>query len=624
MSLRGIKKQAPPQKREFYMTKQRSMKSMPKFLLIALFCLCACSSNKSDLKFLSPYELVVLDLFFRTFLAEDSGGYSLYGDKPLTVMGYREKKIPLLMHKDLAKKNAIFREGIRIWENSGLSNMESNFLICSSKELSHSEWHDFFLINKKCFLRTLAHNLPLFQYVLGPKVTPQALLDQFRNPKENLDSILHDDRVLNGIILGYGTQNALHGSREEYLSDHLLFGKEQIPKMTRHNPPYLATNRDCAIKNSYPSFGFSTLEQEHEEVNKDSFVTVKRYPLSPKLPWFGAFPNIETDALLKNYKLVQKKLSRVLNSPRFLDEVFSQFFGIRVFLPKPKIPLYAFLVDKLKNEKKLSEYFGNALWDTLKKDAEPEEVEAFIQGMISSGEEVTPTYSEHVFRETYDRQREWDQLREAKNNLKLAEFFFQSVKESYPAIADKIHYQILKEGQGEGLNAFSAKMLVSYTISTFSGIGLCANEQAEFKSNELIQGLVIGMNGMKIGEVREIYIHPEWAYGESSNLEPNLGLVAKIKLLDVTSKGEAAQFLQPLKLPSENFSSAEIENGYTEWTQKLYHQLGQKIWDQMKPLKFISLEQVIEVLRNTQQEKAIDLEDKWEILGQLDLLSKLV
>ncbi len=609
--------------RGFFLIDRRFMKSMSKILFIALFSICACSSNKSDLKFLSPYELAVLDLFFRNFLTAYSGGYSLYGEKPVTVLGYKEKKIPLLMDEGLAKESAIFREGIRIWENSGLSNIEGNFLIRSSKETSHSGWRDFFLINKRSFLKTINQNLTLFQYVLGPKVTPQLLLQQFRNPKEHFDSILHDDRVLNGIILGYGTQNALHGSREEYLSDHLMFGKEQIPKMTRHNQPFLATNRDCAIKNSYPSFGFSTLEQEQEELNKDSFVTVKRYPLSPKLPCFGAFANPETDILLKNYKHVQKKLSQILNSPRFLQEVLSQFLGSRIFLPKLEIPLYTLLSEKLKNEKNLSEYFGYALWDTLKKDADPEEVDAFIKGMISSSLEADPTYSKRAFRETYDRQREWDQLREAKNNLRMSKAFFQSMKESYPAIAGKIHYQILKEGQGESLNSFGAEVLVSYTISTFSGIGLCAKKQEEFKSNELIPGLVIGMDGMKIGEVREIYIHPEWAYGESSNLEPNIGLIAKIKLLEIKSKGGAVYSFQPLHLPSENFSAAEIENGSVEWTQKLYHQLGQKIWDRMKPLKFISLAQVIDGLRNAQQEKNIDIEDKWEILDQLDLLSRI-
>jgi FKBP-type peptidyl-prolyl cis-trans isomerase len=597
-----------------------------KFICLTLFLFCACSSNEADfgkyIKALSPYEITVLDLFFRTCLAE-AGGYSLYGKKPVTVLGYKEKKIPLLLHETIAKQSAIFREGIRIWEKSGLSKIKSDFLICRSKNVSYYGWNDFFLINKISFLKTVLQNISLFQYVLGPKITPQSLLDKFENPQEHLASLFNEDRVLNGIILGYGTQNALYGSREEYLSEHCTIGKEQIPKMIRHNQFYLATNRDCAIKNSYPSFGFSTLEQELKELNKDSFVTVDRYPLSPKLPWFGAFPNAETDILLKNYKLVQKKLSRVLNSPKFLEEVLSQFWGSRIALPQPKSSLYALLVDKLKNEKNLSEYFGQALWDTLKKDVEPEVVETFIQGMMASRQEAGPVYSEEVFGEIYHKQREWDKLREAKNHLQMTEVFFQSIQESHPVIAGKIHYQILMEGNGESLDSSATEVLLSYTISTFSGLGLCAKEQEAFQLKDLVQGLVVGMNGMKLEEVREIYIHPEWAYGESSNLDPNLGLIAKIKLLDIKSKGESAQSFQPLELRSDNFSAAEIESSYVEWTQKLYHQLGQKIWDRMKMLKFISLDQVIEGLRNARQGKTIDLEKNWEILNQLDLLSRI-
>lgn len=598
------------------------MKPTSRLFFLTLISFCAFSFPKSDVKhLLSSYEVAVLDLFFRTIIAECSGGYALYGEKPMTVLSYREKEIPLLMHKDLAKKSAIFREGIRVWNNSGLSNVEADFLICNSREISSTGWHDFFLINKKCFLKTLRHNLTLFQYVLGPKVTPQSLLEQFKKPKENFGSILHEDRVLNGIILGYGTQNALYGSRNEYVSEHLAYGKEQVPKLIRHNQLHLVTNRDCAIKNSCPSFGFSSLEQEQKALNKDSFVTVTQYPLTPNLPWFGAFPNKETDILLKNYKYVQKKLSRVLASPRFLEEVLSQFWGYKIPPLKRESALHILLMEKLECEKKLSEYFGHALWHTLEKDAEPEEMESFIQGIMVSNQE--PGHSEIAFRETYEKQREWEKLREAKHNLQVAERFFQSLKESNSVIADKIHYRIIQAGKGEVLNSSVTEVVLSYAVSTFDGINLCSKEQEDLKLTEIIAGLAIGIKGMKIGEVREVYIHPAWAYGESCNLEPNLGLIAKVKLLDIRSKGAVSQTFEPLKLPSENISMAEIQEGYSQWTRKLYHQLGQKTWDRMRPLPFVSMEQVIAGLRSAQEGKTIDLEDKWEILDQLDLLSRI-
>jgi hypothetical protein len=82
--------------------------------------------------------------------------------------------------------------------------------------------------------------------------------------------------------------------------------------------------------------------------------------------------------------------------------------------------------------------------------------------------------------------------------------------------------------------------------------------------------------------------------------------------------------LEPQPLRIEHYSVEEIQDCYTEWTQKLYHQLGQKILDRKKVLPFVSLDQVIAGLRDAQQGSIIDLEDNWEMLDQLDLLSRLV
>ena len=50
-------------------------------------------------------------------------------------------------------------------------------------------------------------NLPLFQYILGPEVTPEKLLTKLTDPNESFHNVLNENKTLIGILLGFGTHN---------------------------------------------------------------------------------------------------------------------------------------------------------------------------------------------------------------------------------------------------------------------------------------------------------------------------------------------------------------------------------------------------------------------------------
>ncbi len=187
-------------------------------LLITLLGGCFSSSQKKEsqelqniIQSLSADELAVLEIFFRTLLTESQGGYVLYGNKPSCIEGFANREEGTYF---LANWVHVFttklKEGALIWEKLGLNKYYKNYLLYVY-EKPVDEWRHLVLVNKQSLLLIIEANLPLFQYVLGPKVTPNELLDALSNSKGNFDSVLNYDRALIGILLGYGTQNALHG-----------------------------------------------------------------------------------------------------------------------------------------------------------------------------------------------------------------------------------------------------------------------------------------------------------------------------------------------------------------------------------------------------------------------------
>ncbi|MDP1608769.1 MAG: hypothetical protein Q8L98_05600 [Chlamydiales bacterium] len=329
----------------------------------------SCSLDRRETILLTPYERSCLDCFFRILLSEPAAaGYSIYGKKPLSVESFVKNDISVSTRDDLGREEAIFKEGARIWERSGLSQRTHNIVICSTDEISSTGVNDLFIINRQEFIRVVQENLPLFQYVLGPKITPSALLDQFIREKKPLLSVLNEDRTLTGIVLGYGAQNALHVSRLENLME---FSSQYSP-----------------------SFGFATIQDEMDVLSKEETVLRHLHPeLKPPLPWFGSISSPETDELFSHYRASQKKLSRLLQSPHFLEEVLSELLDRNISIG-PISPLIPLLEEKVRQEPNLPYYLGKALRIELQVNSKHLNFPDFIRGMEDAEEKKGNSFIE--------------------------------------------------------------------------------------------------------------------------------------------------------------------------------------------------------------------------------------
>ena len=100
--------------------------------------------------------------------------------------------------------------------------------------------------------------------------------------------------------------------------------------------------------------------------------------------------------------------------------------------------------------------------------------------------------------------------------------------------------------------------------------------------SELIPGLAHGMLGMQVGEIREIYIHPDFAYGFRSNFEPGVAISVRVELISLPPKREGASLKFPMLRPVDkgltDFPELIDENQMEELRLKAAYAEGYSAW----------------------------------------------
>ena len=125
---------------------------------------------------------------------------------------------------------------------------------------------------------------------------------------------------------------------------------------------------------------------------------------------------------------------------------------------------------------------------------------------------------------------------QARQNLKKADAYFMKLHQdpsNIPLVKHKLYYKILVSGEGPPLNQESIP-LIQFTEKTISGdILKTSNHPIRIPLIETLPGFRQGVEGMKPGEKRKIFVHPELAYGELSRKEPNLMIIFEVELLSL-------------------------------------------------------------------------------------------
>lgn len=122
-------------------------------------------------------------------------------------------------------------------------------------------------------------------------------------------------------------------------------------------------------------------------------------------------------------------------------------------------------------------------------------------------------------------------------NLQIANSFLRKL-EATPGMNEvvkhKLYYKVIQSGNGESISKFIHSPLISFKEKTLNGEIL-----SEYRSgiriplSETISGLQKGLVGIKVGETREIFIHPEFAYGDFPKPEPYSLVMIEVTLISL-------------------------------------------------------------------------------------------
>lgn len=133
----------------------------------------------------------------------------------------------------------------------------------------------------------------------------------------------------------------------------------------------------------------------------------------------------------------------------------------------------------------------------------------------------------------------------ADKNLSEAEAFLQknARSEEIHVVNEKLQYAINQEGNGSVVKADSIP-LIYYKGCLIDGTKFASAEKSEgpvsLPMSQAIAGFAQGLLGMKEGEKRTIYIHPELAYGVTGELPPNSLLIFEVEVVKSNSTDDPA------------------------------------------------------------------------------------
>lgn len=561
-------------------------------ILFFLSSLTIQSSEKSDPTQMSPHpwqgalsqlsdeEKSSLIAYLKIMLAQSEAGYVLFGVKPVCLEAIEMPTRPVrnwCFGSQCRLTQNEFGAGLDAWNRLQALVQENPVTIVRYDHpdppyhAPHSVW-----IHRTAFFNAVNQNLSLFQSILGPEVNADLLYNTLCDPKKAFSPTLAHNKILIGIVLGFGTQNALLGSRFEII-DTTLGKRERPPYSTRFLRAGISTaetineNRplgsgiplgmgiplDAEIK---PSIGYRDLNAEQMALRSQlepSIMFVDRS--SPSIPYFLCLKNSsETAALLKRYAEVQPKIQAILqaDADTFLEIVATHLLGDTpksLHIKRPLSPIATSPYEEesiLKNEyipQQLADHAGQIIWDNLL-DHDPDYVAAFISGMQEAdknppGSSIGDRAAGLACIKPIQHSIAATRINDARRNIMDGDDFFKSLTymaDIHEIVPMKLYYRTIESGHGSKLAVNHDRVSIEYMLNPLTGkntrFPVASNFLIQLNMEELIPGMAHGMLGMQLGELREIYIHSDYAYGCHSNFEPGLALIATVKLFQAASE----------------------------------------------------------------------------------------
>jgi FKBP-type peptidyl-prolyl cis-trans isomerase len=506
---------------------------------------------------LSYQDKASLETFFRSILVNSEAGYVLLGEKPVCIEGIiSDESFAFLVGTKYHQFSVELAEGLKVLKALDIS--DKKVIIHEYNSLEYGYRHVLF-INKDAFEKVVRENLSLFQYVLGPYITPSLLLKELTNSETTFSTVLKNDKVLIGILLGYGTQNALfHAKLEDSqdiasLTEKLIPSKDLIP---RQYPPLPLFG--CLKEDKETTALLASYDHTHQEIRQ---LLESEDFLSDALNIFEkVFLEITTPSHKK--KVNNKHFSPLSSGAlmKYIDPMSPDFksgfvAGIQDKKTHAKEPLSIDKIAKL--------YAQNTKLEEEKKEKQELHYQIGYQEGVRVGDYYLHFKDTPVIEDILQKLKEnttpenhpfllsdeiialhWN-VYQKKRSQKLndAEQFLNEMHKKqkvHNLKSGKLYRHIKEEGHGESIACLD-KITLSYTISDLHEKILYQEDPREYPISEIkrmIPGLKIPFLEAKKGEKGILYIHPHLAFPYSCTELGDQLLIVNYEILSTEIKNE--------------------------------------------------------------------------------------
>ncbi len=492
--------------------------------------------------FLFPFHVTaqssqILDLFLECLITNTEAGYVFFGSKPVCywkVSSTNNISIGSALHEI----NTQLRIGAKWWLAAHCRSKSAQYVMTVS---TVADGFEILCLNKEAFIKAVRKNLPLFQYTLGIKLSPEILFETLASGKGLFYDTLQGNNTLVGILLGFGGESAIAVSRSEKISD-LTLTKPDVPNKVfdEITDPTSSWNDfvlsmifpDNVIERRHlypPGFGFASLGEESkflEGTIETCSHLLRTY--SPRIIFGNVYGSPEQQALIQTYENEQKDLVKLIHSGELSQQVLAKLEGVTFSAPEnwssfpPPAPsdLAMLLIEHMRFR-----HF--------------DDFEMTKQGIVASAKAgLPPEGSLKELNEFYDL---WALNKLQEKILSVQSYFDRlSQDSSYTSIQDNLFFKIIEAGSGPTFSANNSQGTFSFAIwpaDHGDEIPYTAQRHTKLDLNKDIPGLSEGILGMHEGETREIIIHPEYGYGLCASFDKwqPLKILVHLDQIDSTS-----------------------------------------------------------------------------------------
>ena len=213
---------------------------------------------------------------------------------------------------------------------------------------------------------------------------------------------------------------------------------------------------------------------------------------------------------------------------------------------------------------KLSEAFGHMIGQNLESLGLNFDMNQVLIGLQDSIEGKDSPLSEAETVQAITALQEEEFQKQSDKNLEDAETFLTANAKAEGIVEieeNKLQYKVLDEGTGAEVQPHF-NPLIRYTGRFIDGKEFGSSQEDEAISlDETIAGFSKGLIGMKEGEKRTLFIHPDLGYGASGFLPPNSLLVFDIELVKANApQSEDTLTSNPSETGSDEIALPETEN----------------------------------------------------------------